>query len=466
MSNESPRIPPFNYEAEQSVLGSILMRPSLLDEALEVVKASDFHRPAHQKIYNAMIDLRLHGEAIDHLTVANFLSANKIIDECGGKLYLLELSGSVPTTENWKQYATIVHEKAQYRKLIELGGLLQGIGYEAPIGDIEDSIGFAMSAVTALALDSDRSTKTTSEILDDFMKDLHTGNREYITPKGVPNARMMKGDLVVAAAGTSVGKTAITLDWADEWSKTKKVTYFEYEMQEEQLLSRLICKHAKVPLQKIQDRDLSVDEIQRIEDASEEIKKRNLKVEEVWCNNQTLFAKIRREAQAGTDIVIIDHLGLVPFDRTGGMNEAKAVGVQVTNPLKRLASELGIIIVLLVQLNREGQRDAGFPRLYHLRDSGEIEQDASVVLTLWSERSIKDDWGRRVTLREKSGIVSQEENLSDDFYLFRVGVEKNRNGKLDESYALYRGDIFSFDFRDTQVYTYIDRKLINDEEGD
>ena len=457
------RIPPHNLDSEQFVLGCVVLDQSIMNELIQVIVTSDFYRPAHQKIYSAMLDMYNHGEAIDSLSVCNYLECTNQLEESGGKLYILDLPSMVSTTLNWKTHADIVHEKSQYRKILELGAILTGVGYEAPHGEVDDAINFAVSTSTALALNSSKQVRTTDDIVASIMSDINAGERSYITPYGVRDARIEKGDLVVTAAGTSVGKTAITLEWADHWSEKHQVTYFEYEMKEEQLISRLISKHSGIPLQRIKDGDLTPDDIAAIEDASNVVKSRNLRVEEVWCDNTTLFAKIRREAQNGTEIVIIDHLGLIPFTRGGG-NEAKAIGVNVTNPLKRLASELNIIIVLLVQLNREGQKDVGFPKLYHLRDSGEIEQDASIVLMMWSERQIKDEWSKRVMLREKSGVVATDENLDDSFYLFRVSIEKNRNGNLGESYALYRGETFNFDFRgmnSDSVETFVNRKMFN-----
>lgn len=207
-------------------------------------------------------------------------------------------------------------------------------------------------------------------------------------------------------------------------------------------------------MEQIQDRDLNAEEVQRIEDAGQELRSRKLKIEEVWCNVGTLMAKIRREAQQGTEIVVIDHLGLI--DEGGvpkGMNYAKAVGKKITNPLKRLASELGIVIVLLVQLNREGQDPNRFPRLSHLRDSGEIEQDASIIYMVWSDT--KADATTRQTVREDSGILSESECFNgDDFDLIHIGVEKNRNGRTGEKYLLYHGEHFQYEDREESTPLY------------
>ena len=448
------RVPPNDIDAERGLLGSILLSPPNLDSIIEIVKATDFYRPSHQELFNAFVTLRNMGKEIDSVSVRNYLHSIGTLDICGGSGYLIDIQ-SVGSSWNWKSYAEIVREKSIYRQIIAFGTKATAIGFDAAYGETGEAISTVLGMSTYLALNGTKDQKTADEILNNLIHEIKEGQREYICPKGVDIARMMKGDLVVAAAGTSVGKTAITLDWADEWSKTHKVTYFEYEMSEESLMSRLICKHAKVSMRQIQDRDMSPDEMDAVERAADELRTRQLSIEEVWCDVGTLMAKIRKSAKDGVEIVILDHLGLINFPRPKGMNEAKAIGVFVTNPLKRLAAELGIIIVLLVQFNREGQRDGGFPKLYHLRDSGEIEQDAAIVLLLWSERLIENEWGKRVTLREKSGIVDEADSLDSSFYLFRVGVEKNRNGKLDEVYCKYRGENFDFEYGKTNATSEI-----------
>lgn len=462
LKETASQIPPHDLDAEQALLGSMLLNPELMDDIMELsLKWNDFYRPAHQRIFVAMMDMHSHGTEVDHLTLKNYLNSNNQLEMSGGAVYLLDLASAVPTTSHWRKYAKIIIEKSTYRKMIAAGTHITSIGYEAPDGEGDDAVALAMSMVNTLALDNETGSKDVGNVVDEFLGDLHSGKKDYITPPGLPDVLMERGDLVVAAAGTSVGKTAITLDWANEWSKTHRVAYFEYEMPEKNLIARLICKEAGVTMRQIRDKDLSAEESSRIDDAASSIRGRHLLIEEVWCDAATLFAKIRKTVQrSGTDIVIIDHLGLIPFTRGKGMNEAKAIGVYLTGPLKRLAAELGIRIVLLVQLNREGQRDGSFPRMHHLRDSGEIEQDAAIVLTLWSERLIKDDWTKRIEIRERSGIVSDGQVNDDSFYVFRVGVEKNRNGPVTEAYALYYGEYFRFDYRNEEVSVFKQGALV------
>jgi replicative DNA helicase len=408
------------------------------------------------------MEMRGCGRPIDAITLRAVLQDKGAIEGVGGAAYMLDLQGT-GISSNAVSYAERIRSLSKLRGIIRLGTEMVAIGYDGEAEHIDSTLAEVMSMTTALTLTHQTSSVPVSTVLCEVMNNLKSGVKNYFTPPSVPLARFREGDLVIIGAGTSAGKTAVTLDWADGWSKDKQVVYFEYEMPETDLISRLVCKHAGVEMRQIQDGDLTQEEIARIEDASEMLQSRKLKVQEVWCNANTLFAKIRREAQQGAEIVIVDHLGLIPYGKVQE-NDAKAIGKYVTNPMKRLASELGITIILLVQLNREGQRD-GFPKLYHLRDSGEIEQDGSVVLMLWSEKSIRDDWGSRVKVREQSNIVAEEELMDDSFYAVRIGVEKNRNGQLGEAWAKFYGANFRYVYPEDQARDLIvERPLFG--EGD
>lgn len=452
------RIPPHNYEAEQAVLGSIMLRNSVFDEVREMVSAEDFYRPTHERVFGIMEQLRSKGKAIDAVTLRDRLT---IEDE---KLYMLELQSAVPTASSATHYAGIVKTASKLRQLINIGGNLMALGYDSSGPEnVDEYIGEAVSQTTALALAHQHNAIPIGTVLEDLLKEWRTGERHYVAPISLPQARMRPGDLVVLGAGTSVGKTAIALDWADEWSRSKYVSVYEYEMTEGDLLSRLVCKHAGITLPQIQDNLLSEDDMVRADAAMKSIARRRMKVQEVWCDIGTLTAKIRRDAQQGAEIIIIDHLSLIPFARPKNMNEAKAIGFGVTQPLKRLATELGIIIILLVQLSREGQRGGDYPHLRHLRDSGEIEQDASIVVLAWSEKLVIDDMNQRMHKREESNIVAPDEMGDDSFLVFRLSVEKNRNGQAGvHKWLIFRGENFRFEDRGLE-YGILNRQVVTQE---
>jgi replicative DNA helicase len=440
-----PRQTPHDIESEQALLGCAILSPRNLDDISEIVRPENFYRGAHQTIFTAMLELRANGREIDAITLKDYLSSKKVLTKSGGAAYLIELSSAPSVSSGWKRYAEIVRKKAISRRLIEIGTDVATIGYD-DCDDIQDALAVTQSMVMGIVLANQHDSLPVGTILTDLWKSINSGGQPYITPKGVPIARIRPGDLVVVGAGTSAGKTAITLDWCDDWSETHKVAYYEYEMTEQDLMSRLVCRHAGVTMNQVQDCDFSQEELQRVQDAMKGLRKRNLFIEEVWCDINILMAKIRKAALQGVEICVIDHLGLIPYKRTKGMNEAKAVGVMVTNPLKRLAAELGIKIVLLVQMNREGQKSEHFPKLYHLRDSGEIEQDASIVLMLWSDKALRDDEAAKMRIREQSGVLGPEDMFKDDFNLVRVGIEKNRNGALSHAWAKFHAEFFKYSY--------------------
>jgi replicative DNA helicase len=452
------RVMPNSVEAEQALLGCLMLAPKYLDECMETIRPENFYRGAHSCIYQAMMEERSRGRELDMISLKDYLESKGDLEKSGGAAYLVEISSTPSMASRWKRYAEIVRKKAISRRLVEVGTTVTAIGYDDN-DDVDDALAVTQAIVMGVVLANQHESLPVGTILTDLWKSINEGGHQYVTPKGVPLARLRPGDLMVVGAGTSAGKTAITLDWCDDWSKETKVAYFEYEMTEADLMSRLICHHAGVSMKQVQDCDFDQEELQRVQDAMKELRTRQLVVEEVWCDVQILMAKIRKAAMQGTEIIVIDHLGLVPFKRNKQMAEAKAIGVQVTNPLKRLAAELGIKIVLLVQMNREGQKSDNFPKLYHLRDSGEIEQDASVVLMLWSDKSLRDDEGARGRIREQSGVLTQDELFSDDFNLIRIGVEKNRNGALGHAWARFVGENFKYTYYNADGSTSEDKRL-------
>ena len=447
------RTPPSDPQAEMSVLFSLLMNNSLMNVVEEVLHPEDFYGGNHSRIFKTMVRMHSVGAPIDMVTLREQMEKDGTLETVGGAMALLDLSqyGVYADDEKSVMYkANIVRDKAKYRQLINIGNMMMARGYNAEDADVGDAISESMSEIIGLALSHKTAAVPIGVALDALMKEIRSGGKTYIVPPGVPFARCKAGDLVVVAAGTAVGKTALTLNWADEWSKHKNVVYFEYEMPESDLMARLVCKYSGVELAAIQDGTYTVEEEARINDTVADLKHRKLKIEEVWCNINTLMSKIRKEVSQGAEMVIIDHMGLIGFDQPKNMNTAKAYGKMITNPLKNLAAELGIIIVLLVQLNREGQKE-DFPKLYHLRDSGEIEQDASVVLMLWSENTLLGNTAKRIQARENSKILTDEECQEfGDTILIRVGVEKNRNGRTGEHFLLYHGPTFSYEDRNTQ----------------
>lgn len=457
------RVPPHNKEAEQALLGCLMLDKTKLDEVVEKVQADDFYSSHNALIFETMVEMRQRNLHIDTLTLRDALKSKRVGKGASeqsamslipdGDIYVLSLVDSVPSSSQWERYADIIRRCSIYRRLIVVGTEAAATGYESP-EDVEQTLANVQSEVLGLTMATTTSTLPVSTVISDLHAQIRKGAIPHTKFPGLPTVRMHPGDLIVIGGGTSAGKTAFALNHViDQLSRKVPCTYFEYEMTESDLIARLVCQYAGITYAQIEEGNLSDEEMARVEDAMTDIYNRKLNLQEVWCDAQTLFAKIRREAMAGVQVVVIDHLSLIPFSvpKNRRLNDAKAIGVCVTNPLKRLASELGITIILLSQQNRDGQDPAHFPKLKHLRDSGEIEQDASHVLMLWSDKGLKDDHATRAQKRDESGILSEDEIGSNDFNLVRVGIEKNRNGALGHKYFVFHGAHFRFEDRSEEV---------------
>jgi len=436
---------PHSLEAERGVLGAMLLSSKAQNEAMEVLSKTDFYRPSHQSIFEAMTGLLMTGQNVDTISLTDKLTSDGLLEKSGGASYLADLTLATPTAQHSSSYMKIVKKLSVFRDIVHAGSHIAAVGYGAG-SEVDEALSKVMSEVMSLADGKISTSLSIDDVVEDLDQYLESGKKEWIKHPYMPNVRLGGGDLVVIAGGTSSGKTAFSMKLAYDWAKVMPVTYFEYEMDERELASRLLSHVSLVPLPKIQDVEFSDIERTCIKDAMQIIRKTDLRIENVWCGIGQLMAKIRQEAMLGRKVFFIDHIGLVPFDRVGQMSEAKAIGVQLTNPLKRLASELDITIVILVQLNRAGQI-GNFPRLLNLRDSGEIEQDASVVAMLWSDKQIpEEETAKRVQLRQDSQLYTPQEAVDcTHTNLIRVGVEKNRNGELGSDFLKFHGSIFTYE---------------------
>jgi replicative DNA helicase len=435
------RVPPHDLEAEQALLGAVLLAPSTLDKVSDLVKWQDFYRPAHQLIFEQMVDMRGRGVEIDAISLRDALDKNNTLDSAGGVPYLIDLQGVTPTTANAKRYAAIVREKAMFRQLIFMGTKLVAVGYDAE-GTAEDAVAVAMDYAMGMSIAQTTATLPIGTVAKDLVAMLRLGKQDFIYPWLLPWVHIKSKELVVIGAAPSVGKTAISIALADEWSKTTRVAYFEYEMSEADLVARLACKHSGVSIEDMEN-GLSETQMALVQLALDGLATRNLYVEAVTCDINGLLGKIRREAQRGTKVVFIDHLGLIPFKIPANMNHAKAVGSVVTNRLKRLAMELDIVIVLLSQINRGGSLRGGIPRKDDLRDSGEIEADADKIIMLGREPLMMEDAQAHVRFRQDHALDPFADDAKD-FTLVGIGVVKYRNGALGEKWTRFYGASMSY----------------------
>ncbi|MBN1193192.1 MAG: replicative DNA helicase [Coriobacteriia bacterium] len=418
------RVPPHNVEAEQSLLGSMFLSADAVENCLASVDTEDFYRPPHQKIFSAIKYLYLRGDAVDQITVAARLESTGELDAAGGKPYLLDVTGAVPTAANAEYYAQIVKRTSMLRQLIEAATTIQAYGYENP-DDIDEVVERAEKAIFDV---TNKRVSTNFEVLEELMK---TGFHEieqlydrkgHVTgvPTGFPDldkilAGMHKGDLIILAARPSVGKTALALNIAVNAAKSGCTTaVFSLEMSSAQLVQRILCAEARVDSQKLRTGYLADEDWPLLMQAMGRLGSAPLWVDdtpsisilEVRAKARRLFRNVEN------GLIIVDYLQLM--QPHGRRSENRQVEIaEISRGLKILAKELDCPVLALSQLSRAvEQRTSKRPMLSDLRESGAIEQDADVVMFI--------DRNTDPTAQDESGRPPKGEA--------EVIVAKHRNG--------------------------------------
>ena len=386
------RVPPHNLEAEQSLLGSMFLSSEAVETCLDAVNEDDFSRAAHSKIFVAIKHLFGRGEPVDQITVADRLEATGELDAAGGKPYLLDITGMVPTAANASYYAEIVRRTSLLRQLIGAGTGIVARGYDNP-EDIDAVIEQAEKRVFDV---TNKRVSSNFRALDELMK---TGfeeieklydRKEHITgvPTGFPDldkilAGLHRGDLIILAARPSVGKTALALNMAVNAAKEGYPTaVFSLEMSSEQLVQRVLCAEARIDSQRLRTGYLNDADWPLIMQAMG-----RLGAAPLWVDDTPAISILEIRAKARrlfrnkeSGLIIVDYLQLMQPQNRRSENRQVEIA-EISRGLKILAKELSIPIIALSQLSRAvEQRTSKRPMLSDLRESGAIEQDADVVM--------------------------------------------------------------------------------------
>ncbi len=431
--NISIKVPPHSKEAEQSVIGSILMDKEAIVKIADLIKGEDFYYEIHKLIFEVIFDLFNRHDPIDLLTVANLLDERKQIDTIGGPAYLAELTSSVPTSTHVFKYAQIVKNKSTLRKMIKAGNVIAGCGYSEE-ENIEELLNTAEKEVFGISQTflKDRFIHI-KDVLDkryeEFATLHHADEKDKV--KGIPTGyaaldKILSGfqpsDLIILAARPSMGKTALALSIAQkaaiESSNKKTIGIFSLEMSKEQLVDRMFCSILGVDSWKLQHGKLSDKDFQNMGSAMDKLNQAPIYIDDsVGMSIVQLKAKARRlQMEHGLDMIIVDYLQLM----TTGNNNYQSNRVQeiseISRTLKALGRELHIPIIALSQLSRAVElRNPKIPQLSDLRESGAIEQDADVVMMLYR----KDYYEENLT-EEEMGITE-------------VHIRKHRNGPIGKA---------------------------------
>lgn len=394
------RAMPCSVEAEQAVLGSVLIDPSCMDELTGMLTQEDFYLAEHAEIYKAMQTMYATSKNIDVVTLLDTLVVSGTYDEAGGRSYLALVADAVPTAINAVDYAKIVRDKALLRKLIEVG---ESITESAYIGEdtAEALIESAEKQVYQIA-DSRGNTGFVG-VQEAMIKAMQTLNTLSLDPnalRGVPTGftvldevivGMSGADLVLVGARPGMGKTAFAMNIATSAAeRTKKtVCVFSLEMSAEQLVNRMIASEAQIDSYKLRRGDLKPDDWQKIAYTASHISEMDIRIDDTpGITVSGMRSKLRRVKDLG--LVVIDYLQLMQGEKHSE-NRVQEVG-EISRNLKLLAKEFDVPVVCCAQLNRATEtRSDKRPMLADLRDSGAIEQDADIIMFLYRDEYYKTD---------------------------------------------------------------------------
>jgi replicative DNA helicase len=435
-SRPGDRTPPQDNAAEQSVLGSMLISKDAIADVVEAVRGTDFYRPAHEIVYDAIIDLYGRGEPADPVTVAAELQRRGELQRIGGAPYLHTLSANVPIAANAGYYAEIVREKAILRRLVEAGTKIVQIGY-AGEGQVDDVVDAAQAEVYKV---TDRRASEDYAPLKDIMEGVldeieAIGNREaglYGVPTGFVDLDDLTnglhgGQMVIIAARPAVGKSTLALDLCRAASIHNNLTsvFFSLEMTRSEITMRLLSAEAKVPLNHIRNGNMKDDDWTKLARKMGEVSSAPMFIDD--SPNMTMMeirAKARRLKQRhDLKLIVIDYMQLMS---SGKKVESRQLEVsEFSRQIKLLAKELEVPVVALSQLNRgPEQRSDKRPMMSDLRESGSLEQDADMVILL-----------HREDVYEKESPRAGEADLI---------VAKHRNGPTAEIVVSFQGHYSRF----------------------
>ncbi len=395
-SVEFERTPPQDVIAEQSVLGGMLLSKDAIGDVIEILRERDFYRPAHELIYNAIIELYGRGEPADPVTVAAELTKRGDIARAGGAPYLHTLISSVPTAANASYYAKLIREKAILRRLVEAGTKIVQLGYniESEVDEVVDQAQAEIYQVTERRTSEDyiQLAQLLPDALDEIEKiskgvvgeGVKTGFKDL---DSLTNG-LHPGNMVVLAARPAVGKSTLGLDIARNAAIRDSATsaIFSLEMSRSEITMRMLSAEARIPLTSIRSGSLTDEEWARLARRMGEISQAPLFIDDSPnLSIMEIRAKARRLKQRhNLKLIVIDYLQLMTSGRKVE-NRQQEVS-EFSRQLKLLAKELDIPVVAISQLNRSPeQRSDKKPMLSDLRESGSIEQDADVVILLHRE---------------------------------------------------------------------------------
>ena len=430
------RIPPHSVEAEQSVLGSILLDKDAMISVSETLIPEDFYKEAHRVIYECMLKLYNNQSEIDLITLADELRDQGYLDDIGGIAYITSLSTIVPTTSNIKYYINIVKEKSISRQLISAANDIINLGYDSST-KVEDVLENAEKKIFDIS--QERTTndfQPINQVLTETLSMLEKLYEEKSDVTGLTTGfrdlnkkinGLQRSDLLLIAARPAMGKTAFALNLVQNAALKgdASVAVFSLEMSKEQLVQRMVAAQSSVELKKIKTGTLAANDWPRITDGMAVLSGAKIHIDDTpGIKISELRSKCRKlKIEKGLDLVLIDYLQLMEGE---GHNESRQQEIaKISRSLKILAKELDCPVVALSQLSRAPEQRADHrPMLSDLRESGSIEQDADIVMFLYRDEYYNPD--------------TEKKNIGE------VIVAKNRHGETGTVELVWFGGIQKF----------------------
>jgi replicative DNA helicase len=401
------RVPPQNIEAEQSVLGAILLDNDAINQAIEILTADDFYRESHREIFRAMVALSERNQPVDAITLTDALRTAGVLEAVGGTGYIAEVAACVPTAANAGHYARIVREKALLRSLASISTEIASGAYDSPpnvdeyLDESEHKI-FEISErrIRQSFYSMPELTRESIKLLERLYerKELVTGVPTGFLDLDRLTAGLQPSDLIVIAARPSMGKTALALNIAahaaTECDPRLGVAIFSLEMSKEQLVLRMLCAEGRVDSSRARAGYLGERDFPKLAQAAARLSEAPIFIDDSSDTSPiVLKAKCRRlmrERNSNLGLIVVDYLQLMRSARPGESREKEIA--EISRSLKALAKELKVPVVALSQLNRQVEtRPDRRPLLADLRESGAIEQDADLIAFIYRDEMYHRD---------------------------------------------------------------------------
>ncbi|MEW6173840.1 MAG: replicative DNA helicase [Bacillota bacterium] len=436
LATETPaRQTPQNIDAEQAVLGAVILDPEVIHRVVDLVRPEEFYQESHRLIFETMLDLDDAGTPIDIITLVEGLRQKGHLERAGGASYIAALADVVPTTAHTEHYARLVAEKALLRTLIQVSTRIRDLGYEAeadPNHLLNEAERLILGLAQAKGMSSFASIKSILEAALKHIEDVYKTQGQMLgqSTKFTELDRLLSGlwpqDLIILASRPSMGKTSLALSIALNVAKSEvPVGFFSLEMSKEQLVQRLLAAEAKVDHKRLRTAQLEDEDWQKLTEAADRISAAPVYIDDTPAlSAREIRARAKRlKAERGLGLIVIDYLQLMQSARRTENRQQEIA--DISRSLKGLAKELDVPVLALSQLSRAvEQRQEKRPVMSDLRESGSLEQDADVIMFIYRE-----EYYRKET--EKKGIAE-------------VIVAKQRNGPVGSVELAFLKDFACF----------------------